>query len=969
MQTQPFDASTSILKTRLALALSRLVILSSLFSLSACLRSGFTNPPDASRPTLQADAGTQDSRIVDAVAEDANLADHEISDRNIFDLITSDHGVATDSAISDLRSLDQQAASDASRDASMDDASMDDANSDDARLAEDGRMDDVPLYDGQTDDAHINDAAGDDGPLADGQIDDAQSSTLPTVSIVSIDNSGARQQVDVLIFDQDSDPVELILEVSVDTGQSFKLISCDSSSPCTNLSSSPAGTAHQVSWDLLQQLGFRVHGQATLRVSARDPSGTGAAVTQIFTIPSLRQEAMQRVQHHAFYYGLVDNSIRDWAKNYDLVVLHPANGNLSRNMVQSIGAGWYPNDPADDVIVLCYLSICEDPRTLDVADAELHNDARFVGDGSGPRVDPRGPNADRQSLEGIDPLGSASNITGLASYYLDDVSVDNNGQGDGLPDRNTAFGVAYVNAGAPAWYKVVDAMNIDQDGESGIQEILSTDFGRGMACDGLFIDTVDAAAPNSFTNTGDNPQAEFEWTAPGVTNFIQRLRDDHSDSFLLLNRGLFFFSPDYPHFAFSPRALIDGLLFESYRLDSASSRLFNVNSFAENRNNILPQLMAQAQGEDGFKILSLGYAEGPDSDIQLATLNGGSELGLSTLFDEVDEAQNFACMPHFITNADIDERNDFVFMYSDPINPQAHWSSTYNDHDGNPAGEPSPRLGLQRVQILADRAYLRWDVALAMPAVFYKLYYQQGTLDPAHLELAQTVTIKPQANPAYAQGRGAAVYPFAYTLDNLQVGQSYSFLLRSATCAESTCEDNNSQIISTRDPGSIDIDGAFSDWSGVAPLMEDANDVPDSTGPDWKSIWISHDAQNLYISASSANSFNLDGSPDNYSRLLIMFDLDNDDSTGYAESPGMGSKLLISGDHLYREEAGSYNAGDLGTVQVQPQSNVTRLEFAIPLSIIETRFAGARDIRILFINDKEDDFAPDTGSLPYSLLP
>ncbi len=47
-------------------------------------------------------------------------------------------------------------------------------------------------------------------------------------------------------------------------------------------------------------------------------------------------------------------------------------------------------DPADDPIVLCYISVGEDSRTTETTDEEFASDPRFRGNGQGPRVDPRG---------------------------------------------------------------------------------------------------------------------------------------------------------------------------------------------------------------------------------------------------------------------------------------------------------------------------------------------------------------------------------------------------------------------------------------------------------------------------------------------------------------------------------------------------------------------------------------------------
>ena len=103
-------------------------------------------------------------------------------------------------------------------------------------------------------------------------------------------------------------------------------------------------------------------------------------------------------------------------------------------------------------------------------------------------------------MAGIAPLGAPSNGGGgFASYYLDDNSVHDSPThtGDGFPDRNHLFGSLFVNAGDPKWFDAIDTMMIDgPDGLPGLRETLTLDHGRGLGCDGVFLDTFDTAAPN-----------------------------------------------------------------------------------------------------------------------------------------------------------------------------------------------------------------------------------------------------------------------------------------------------------------------------------------------------------------------------------------------------------------------------------------------------------------------------------------
>lgn len=84
-----------------------------------------------------------------------------------------------------------------------------------------------------------------------------------------------------------------------------------------------------------------------------------------------------------------------------------------------------------------------------------------------------------------------------------------------------------------------------------------SNYGRGLGCDGVFLDTIDTAAPNTYTSTASSNESKFEWTAPGFSAFIQHVRQAYPDRLILQNRGLFFFDPQYPHYAFTPRGNID----------------------------------------------------------------------------------------------------------------------------------------------------------------------------------------------------------------------------------------------------------------------------------------------------------------------------------------------------------------------------------------------------------------------------
>jgi hypothetical protein len=163
------------------------------------------------------------------------------------------------------------------------------------------------------------------------------------------------------------------------------------------------------------------------------------------------------------------------------------------------------------------------------------------------------------------------------------------------------------------------------------------------------------------------------------------------------------------------------------------------------------------------------------------------------------------------------------------------------------------------------------------------------------------------------------------------------------------------------------IDGDFSDWDLVTPLIRDPADTGASAGPDWREISVANDGENLYVRFTSETPFHLDGSPTyGYSRTLVFIDTDDDSTTGYPISD-IGSELLVAGDSLYRQTGTDFNAGFLQALDVAPVFAVTECELAIPLSRIRAVDPDAKTVRLFFVNDDGVDVAPDSGHVAYEL--
>jgi hypothetical protein len=536
---------------------------------------------------------------------------------------------------------------------------------------------------------------------------------------------------------------------------------------------------------------------ATACGSSPDPNG-------IVDPPSGLHARAWQIDHYLVNYGAWPSDAVDVAHRHQLVIVNPSRADLHRQDVAGIQAGADPNDPSDDVLVLCYVSVGEDLRTASLSDAQVSVDPRFRGDGTGPRVDPRGPNAAGQPLTNIDPKGKPSGGgTGFASYYLDDDSVYDSPvrMGDGFPDRNPLFGSLFVNAGDPAWFDEIDGMKIDSsDGLVGLREALTSGYGRGLACDGVFLDTIDTAAPNSYTNPASANETKFEWTAPGFGAFIRKVHSTYPDKLILQNRGLFFFDPRHGAYAYNARGAIDFVLFESYRLDSNDAELWDPTFYADNQFNIAPKLMAEANRPDGFRVLSLGYAEGPSDQMSPLTLSGQSTLGTADLLEDIRVTQQVAGFRHYLTDAKVDLVNDFVLTHDDlEDHDPPQWTSTYNDHPSLPAVAPTPRVGIQQAVADGGTVTVRWDVALDENRVQYVLYAQPQPFDfaadPA-LSAATRMVLTPAVPSSYVAGVGPDSYPYEASISSFPRGQMQYLVIRAVDQSANANEDTNTVVLS-----------------------------------------------------------------------------------------------------------------------------------------------------------------------------
>lgn len=504
---------------------------------------------------------------------------------------------------------------------------------------------------------------------------------------------------------------------------------------------------------------------------------------RFLTLPQVKSLAHIPQLSYMIYYSTLDEALIEEAKQYNIIIVHPKSGDITREQVEEIQSA--------GTLVLGYLSVGEDLRTAGMTPEQMLKDERFVGDKKGPRVDPREPGS--VSLEQDGYWGKASSAgVGYASYYMDD------NDHDGKPDFNPFFGCAYANIGDPNWYVALRDMTLDGgDGIAGIRELLTTTYGRGLGCDGLFLDTIDTCAPNVYTPDDSYPgKTRFEWTAPGVRRFMSQLKSEYPTKYVTQNRGLFFFNYQLPHFEYSPRQYVDILMFESYMLDSSASMLYVDQFFLENRNTYAPKLNAEAGRPDGFRILSLDYAEGPEEYHLKESLTGESDAGLDILLKSVEEAQDIAGFSHYITDASLTMVNDFVQEHQSGEDDRPPvWSSV---HSPGQYTEPVPRVGIGEVLPAKNGVIVRWDVAIDMSGVRYTLYYQKEPFDfeaDPNLKNAQKRVLSPGIGTGYSYGASQDTWPYQQRIRELDAGETYYFVIRASDYSSARNEEKNTVVL------------------------------------------------------------------------------------------------------------------------------------------------------------------------------
>ncbi|MFB9326569.1 hypothetical protein ACFFSY_11650 [Paenibacillus aurantiacus] len=576
----------------------------------------------------------------------------------------------------------------------------------------------------------------------------------------------------------------------------------------STITAAAAGLAtYQVTWNRLADK-LKPNDGADVQLAVTDASGK----TETFELrgykPEAKANARERIDNYLIYYGAWTDALVNRVKSqYKLIILDTRAGITSRQVAR-LRMGKDPHRADDDVIVLGYLSAGEDSRTIGLTPAQMKKDKRFVLDGTGPAVDPRqgAPYPDGGSLKGpIDVVGKLTG-GGFAPFYLNDNFTTNGKGANRVPDFNANFNGAFVNIGHPLWYTVLSNMTLKQDKVSGIRELLGTDYGAGYGLDGLFIDTLDTAAPNSYTNASSWNQSEFEWTAPGTRAFIQKLSQQYPAALLAANRGLFFYNPDLGAYEHTLRPYVDFVMFESFRLNNSADEYYNATFFADNKYNAAQKLLAEADRPDGFRVLSLGYAEGPaGGQLQQALHRSPLASGPRMLTDDINEAAVQLGMVHYLSNRLLTDINTFVKDYMPAKAERPVWGSTKTPAFGQPY--EAPREGAQAAFFEDGKLIVQWDLAHSQARpIRYSLYVKEGTpFDMARdlkqqSDAAYVETVRPDVPSDYAgAGDRADRFPYQTSVSGLDPAKMYQVLIR-ARNAQGVHETNTHAVQVSSEP-------------------------------------------------------------------------------------------------------------------------------------------------------------------------
>ncbi len=207
--------------------------------------------------------------------------------------------------------------------------------------------------------------------------------------------------------------------------------------------------------------------------------------------------------------------------------------------------------------------------------------------------------------------------------------------------------------------------------------------------------------------------------------------------------------------------------------------------------------MAEANRPDGFRVLSLGYAAGPG--LSTETLTGASSQGYDSLVEDIHVAQELTGFRHYLTDPQVRLVNDFVLRHGvlDDHAPPV-WTSTFNDHDGVPAGR-------------ADAAG-RDPEGAGGNGADHRLVGRRAGHEPRHLRAVRATaavrlrqgSVAERRHPARADagaagrlcaGRGRRPIPYQATVSGFASGVQQYLVIRAVDQSPAANQDDNTTVV------------------------------------------------------------------------------------------------------------------------------------------------------------------------------
>lgn len=476
---------------------------------------------------------------------------------------------------------------------------------------------------------------------------------------------------------------------------------------------------------------------------------------------------------------------------------------------------------------------------------------------------------------------------------------------DNKPDYNENFLGLMINPDNN-WRWVLDNMRIDSPNvfdrttKAGLKQLsgnrnihaLRTRSGN-FGFDGFFLDTIDTAGPY-------NVKGSYPWVVENMRDTVKYISDSYPSKVVFANRGLFYFSAglkstitgQFP-IDFTIRPYVNAVLFESFRYGSNGGPVSEF--YNENRFNIAPKVLAEANRRDGFSVFSLEY-----------------ESGRSNIVDDAfnTDIRKFGFTSYLADDKNLDTINvSFLNRLPDSVNDTSAptWDTTgqmaYN------TATTDFRVGVQHVSQGSSRGEIsvHWDVAVDQS---YPVTYDVLITDVARGFTTNHSQVRRKTGSGWTHDP-ANKYANQYTITDLPMDRLYNIRIvaRDALGNKNTDDPGfdyyltqaiSNPILSTR----ITLDGLLSEWGSITGLPSDPDDMVGvspaghisgaGNQANWRQIQVAHttDSNQLFLGYTNTSNIYISWG------FQVFIDADDNPNTGFQGGFGGIANFPIGADYL-----------------------------------------------------------------------